>query len=114
MSKKYVTYEDVRNDTSIEFIEDLFGDFINLNETYNLVYDDYYKVLNGRDEWNSIYWYFKLVNVENTNKLVFKSEEKKYEMLETIVTEHRFTDSCEETVIWSLYKNYKLKFPETK
>ena len=60
----------------------------------------------------SIYWYFKLVNVENTNKLIFKSEKKKYEMLEIIVKEHRFTYTCEETIIWSLYEKYKQKFPE--
>ena len=44
MSNKYISYEDVRNDKSIEFIENIFGDFINLNETYNLFWDDYYKL----------------------------------------------------------------------
>lgn len=47
MSNKYISYEDVRNDTSIEFIEDILSGFINLNETYNLFQDDYYKLLDA-------------------------------------------------------------------
>ena len=61
MSNKYISYEDVRNDKSIEFIEDIFDNqFINLNEPYKSFFDDYYKLLDGSDEYSSIYSYLHL------------------------------------------------------
>ena len=113
MSNKYISYEDVRNDESIEFIEDIFDNkFINLNEPFNSFYDEYYKLLDGSDEYSSIYSYFTLVNINKINKLIFRSMEKKFELIETIITDHKFTDSCEEVVIYDLYKKYKHKIEE--
>ena len=113
MSNKYISYEDVRNDKSIEFIEDIFDNqFINLNEPYKSFFDDYYKLLDGSDEYYSIYSYFKLVNIDKINKLIFISMEKKFELIESIITDHKFTDSCEEVVIYDLYKKYKNKIKE--
>lgn len=113
MSNKYISYEDVRNDKSIEFIEDIFDNqFINLNEPYKSFFDDYYKLLDGSDEYSSIYSYFTLVNIDKINKLIFISMEKKFELIESIITDHKLTDSCEEVVIYDLYKKYKNKIEE--